>query len=106
MYKEIPVQSRLIEKRFVNQENARRSNVIRKIMATPIALTKSRSISTAPYFSRKNQMAYMRHVEIEMVNKKLLDNMSKIMSSDYKSAVKTAISNRKSPIAHHTNSMV
>ena len=37
----------------------------------------------------------MRHVEIEMVNRKLLDNMSKIMQSDYKSAVKTAISNRK-----------
>ena len=38
----------------------------------------------------------MRHVEIETVNKKLLDNMNKIMQSDYKSAVKTAISNRKS----------
>ena len=37
----------------------------------------------------------MRHVEIETVNKKLLDNMNKIMQSDYKSAVKTAISNRK-----------
>ena len=37
----------------------------------------------------------MRHVEIETVNRKLLENMSKIMQSDYKSAVKTAISNRK-----------
>ena len=95
MYKEIPVQSRLVEKRFVNQENARRSHVIKKIMAAPVSLSKSRSISTAPNYSRKNQVAYMRHVEIEMVNKKLLDNMSKIMQSDYKSAVKTAISNRK-----------
>jgi hypothetical protein len=33
----------------------------------------------------------MRHVEIEMVNRKLFDNMSKIMQSDYKSAVKAAI---------------
>ena len=32
MYKEIPVQSRLIEKRFIVAENARRSNVIKKIM--------------------------------------------------------------------------
>ena len=37
----------------------------------------------------------MRHVEIETVNRKLLDNLSKIMQNDYKSAVKTAISNRK-----------
>ena len=37
----------------------------------------------------------MRHVEIETVNRKLLENMSKIMSNDYKSAVKTAMSNRK-----------
>ena len=55
----------------------------------------SRSVSTAPNYSRKNQMAYMRHVEIETVNRKLLENMSKIMSNDYKSAVKTAMSNRK-----------
>lgn len=37
----------------------------------------------------------MRHVEIETVNRKLLENMSKIMSNEYKSAVKTAIENRK-----------
>ena len=35
----------------------------------------------------------MKHVEIETVNRKLLDNLSKIMQNDYKSAVKTAISN-------------
>jgi len=33
----------------------------------------------------------MRHVEIETDNRKLLDNMSKIMQNDYKSAVKTAL---------------
>ena len=38
-------------------------------------------------------MDYMRNVEIETVNKKLLENMSRIMQSDYKSAVKTAMSN-------------
>ena len=56
-------------------------------------LSKSRSISTAPNYTRKNQIAYMKHVEIETVNRKLLDNLSKIMQNDYKSAVKTAISN-------------
>ena len=56
---------------------------------------KGRSSSTTAPCSRKNQMAYMRHVEIETVNRKLLENMSKIMQNDYKSAVKTAISNRK-----------
>jgi len=97
MYAEIPVQSRLIEKRFVIAENARRSNVIKKIMRQPIPEQKGggRCVSTAPNYSRKNQIAYMRHVEIETVNRKLLENMSKIMSNDYKSAVKTAIENRK-----------
>jgi len=64
-------------------------------METPKIHQQGRCSSTAPNFSHKNQMAYMRHVEIEMVNRKLLDSMSKIMQSDYKSAVKTAISNRK-----------
>ena len=40
-------------------------------------------------------MAYVRHMEIEANNRKLLDSMSRIMHNDYKSAVKTAISNRK-----------
>ena len=66
-------------------------------MSQPTDISSIRSISTAPNYSRKHQMAYMRHVEIEMVNRKLLDNMSRIMASDYKSAVKEAISNRKSP---------
>jgi len=95
MYKEIPVQSRLIEKRVQLVENARRDTVIKKIMAAAVVSSKQRSLSTAPNYSRKNQMAYMRHVEIEVVNRKLLDNMSKIMQNDYKSAVKTAFSNRK-----------
>ena len=94
MYREIPIQSRIIEKRLVDQENTRRVNAIRKIMNGQ-SICKSRSISTAPSFSRKNQIAYMRHVEIETCNRKLLDNMSRIMQNDYKSAVKTAISNRK-----------
>ena len=66
-------------------------------MQQPIQMShaNSRSVTTAPNYSRKNQVAYMRHVEIETVNRKLLDNMNKIMSSDYKSAVKTAISNRR-----------
>mmetsp|Transcript_14961 Transcript_14961/g.18844 ORF Transcript_14961/g.18844 Transcript_14961/m.18844 type:complete len:104 (+) Transcript_14961:174-485(+) len=38
-------------------------------------------------------MAYARHIEIENDNRKLLDNMSRIMHNQYKSAVKTAISN-------------
>ena len=38
-----------------------------------------------------------------MVNRKLLDNMSKIMQSDYKSAVKTAIQNRKCPFFKFRN---
>ena len=97
MYKEIPVQSRLIEKRFVEAENNRRKAVIQQIMRVPVHVEKqvNRSFTAAPSFSRKNQVAYMRHVEIETVNRKLLDNMNKIMQSDYKSAVKTAISNRK-----------
>ena len=96
MYKEIPVQSRLIEKRFVEAENHRRKAVIQQIMRVPVQVDKvNRSVTTAPTFSRKTQGAYMRHVEIETVNRKLLDNMNKIMQSDYKSAVKTAISNRK-----------
>lgn len=36
MYKEIPVQSRLIEKRLVQAENDRRRNVIGKIMNAPV----------------------------------------------------------------------
>ena len=36
MYKEIPVQSRLIEKRFIQVENDRRRNVIKKIMKAPV----------------------------------------------------------------------
>lgn len=96
MYKEIPVQSRLIEKRFVEAENNRRKQVIQDIMRLPVQASHvNRSVTAAPNFSRKNQMAYMRHVEIETVNRKLLDNMNKILQSDYKSAVKTAISNRK-----------
>ena len=96
MYREIPVQSRLIEKHFMEAENDRRRGAIDKIMRAPVQQQAiSRSVSTAPNYSRKNQMAYMRHVEIETVNRKLLENMSKIMQSDYKSAVKTAISNRK-----------
>ena len=79
MYKEIPVQSRLIEQRFVEAENTRRKGVISQIMRAPIHSSKMRSATTAPNFSRKNQMAYMRHVEIETVNRKLLENMNKIM---------------------------
>ena len=37
----------------------------------------------------------MRHLEIETDNRKLLDCMSSIMCSNYKSAVKTALTNRK-----------
>lgn len=40
-------------------------------------------------------MAYMRYVEIEIMNKKLLENMGKIMNNDYKSAVRSALTNRK-----------
>ena len=90
------MQSRLIEKRFVEAENNRRKAVIQQIMRVPVQVNQvNRSVTTAPSFTRKTQGAYMRHVEIETVNRKLLDNMNKIMQSDYKSAVKTAISNRK-----------
>ena len=82
MYKEVPVQSRLIEKRLVQAENDRRRNVIGKIRNAPVQ-QKSRSVCTAPNantrFAGKNKIAYMRHVEIETVNRKLLDKMSRIM---------------------------
>ena len=67
--------------------------MIDKIMNSPNQ--KCRAISAAPAFSRKHQNAYLRHIEIENDNKKLLHSMGQIMQSNYKSAVKTAISNRK-----------
>ena len=94
MYKEIPVQSRLIEKRAIDAENVRRQRKIQTIMNAPIGTTMSfRSISTAPNYRRKNSTYadYSRALEIEMTNKKLLENMCKIHESDYKSAVKTAL---------------
>lgn len=75
-------------------------------MNAPVSAAMSfRSISTAPHFHRKssNYVDYSRQLDIEIVNKKLLENMSKIMQNDYKSAVKTALSNRKhlhSPFMH------
>ena len=71
-------------------------------MNAPVTKSMSfRSVSTAPNFGRKssvNYSSYSKRLEMEMVNKKLLENMSKIMHSDYKSAVKTALSNRMSII--------
>ena len=96
MYKEIPVQSRLIEKKFNDLENLRRQRKIQAIMAQPV--NKSMSFCTVPQQPRgtKKFISYNQELEIKIVNRKLCDNMKKIMLSDYKSAVKTAISNRKS----------
>ena len=40
-------------------------------------------------------MAFMRHIEIETDNRKLLDSMTMIMHNHYKSPVQTAMANRK-----------
>ena len=47
------------------------------------------------FVAKRNNMAYMRYVEIEIMNKKLLENMGKIMNNDYKSAVRSALTNRE-----------
>ena len=98
MYKELPVQNRVIERRVADAENDRHSQAIRKIMNAPVRPPRQVSQSSTIQHganTRKNAIAYQRHLEIEINNRKLLDNMSRIMHNDYKSAVKTAISNRK-----------
>ena len=49
--------------------------------------------------TRKNKIAFDRFIEIERQNKALLNKMSRIMQSDYKSDVKNIITNRKSSLS-------
>ena len=90
------MQNRVVERRVADAENDRHFQAIRKIMQAPPRTRQfSQPQSQHGANTRKNAMAYMRHLEIEINNRKLLDNMSQIMHNNYKSAVKTAISNRK-----------
>ena len=93
MYKEVPIQNRIIQRKVDEQENHRQAVALRDVKNSINDRWNDVSrVSTAPGPSRKNQIAYARFVEIERQNRILLNKMGRIAQNDYRSAFKESVS--------------